>query len=263
MTIDIYHLQFLVIIGNDIADGMAWGIQTTSDNKFWPILYIKNFHMANQSAGDFSGELVLEACNLTLEGINSAITCGNVKMSTASVLGGIAYLDEETGDNLITITPQTTIDYAKIDILDKISFFKNQAGNNSLKVGNGDNYAMLTDEGRVSGQVLFINGDATVLGSFINPSVKEKKKNIERFENGLDIVLSTKIYNYNLKDEKDGTKKHIGFIIGKNYKYSKKITSKNNKGVDLYSMISAAYKAIQEQQEQIKKIIKVLEVKEK
>lgn len=237
--------------GSDIADGMAWGIQTP-DGKFWPILYIKDFHMANKEAGDFSGNLVLEACNLLLEGINSAITCGNINITNAGVFGGVMFEDANTHQNLLTITPEASGDYGTISILDKISFFRNQAGSNSLRVGAGNNYAMLTDTGRVSGQELYINGDATVLGSFINPSVKEKKKNIEKFKNGLNIVLSTDIYTYNLKNEKS-TKKHIGFVIGDEYKYSKQITSKDNKGVDLYSMISVAYKAIQEQQELIEK----------
>ena len=246
--------------GEDIADGMAWGIQTTSDNKFWPILYVKNFHMANKNAGDFSGELVLSACNLNLEGINSAITCGNVKMTTAGVMGGIVFLDEESEDNLLSITPQTTTDYAQINILDKISFFKNSAGSNSFKVGINSNYCMMTDEGELSSLNLFVWEDATVLGEFINTSLEEKKKNMKKLENGLDIVLTTDIYSYNLKNEDDNTKKHIGFIIGNKFNYSEKITSKKNDGANLYSMISVAYKAIQEQQEQIDKIIKKLEV---
>lgn len=247
--------------GHDIADGMAWGIQTTSDNKFWPILYIKNFHMANKNAGDFSGELVLEACNLALEGINSSITCGNVKMTTAGVFGGIAYLDQETGSNLLSITPQTVLDDAKINILSNISFYRNSAGSNSFRIGNTSKYCMMTDEGSLSSYDLFVWEDATVLGEFINTSLKEMKKNIKELENGLTEVLSTKIYSYNLKDESDDDKKHIGFIIGDDYSYSEKITSKKNDGANLYSMISVAFKAIQEQQEQIEKILKELEVK--
>lgn len=237
--------------GEDIADGMAWGIQTTSDNKFWPILYVKDFHMANKNAGDFSGQLVLTACTLNLEGINSAITCGNINITNAGAFGGLLFEDTTTHQSLLTIMPS---DSNAITILDKIKFFKNQSGSNSLKLGLNEKYAMLTDEGRVSGEELFINGDATVLGQFINPSVERIKKNIQKLENGLDIVLNTEIYTYNLKREKDEDKKHIGFVIGKNYKYSKEITSKKNNGVDLYSMISVAYKAIQELVQKIEKL---------
>lgn len=240
--------------GEDIADGMAWGIQTTSDNKFWPILYVKDFHMANKNAGDFSGQLVLTACTLNLEGINSAITCGNINITNAGAFGGLLFEDTTTHQSLLTIMPSDSPDSNAITILDKIKFFKNQSGSNSLRLGLNEKYAMLTDEGKVSGEELFINGDATVLGQFINPSVERIKKNIQKLENGLDIVLNTEIYTYNLKREKDEDKKHIGFVIGKNYKYSKEITSKKNNGVDLYSMISVAYKAIQELVQKIEKL---------
>ena len=239
--------------GQDIADGMAWGIQTTSDKKFWPILYIKDFHMANKNAGDFNGELVLTACTLNLEGANSSIICGNVNVTNAGVFGGIMFEDANTHQNFLTIMPQSSGDNS-ITILDKIAFFKNAAGSNSLKLGSGDNYSMLTDEGKVSGKELYISGDATVLGQIINPSLEKIKKNIHKLENGLDIVLNTDIYSYNLKREKDGDKKHIGFIIGKNYKYSKEITSSKNSGANLYSMISVAYKAIQELNDKVNKL---------
>ena len=89
-------------------------------------------------------------------------------------------------------------------------------------------------------------------------SLESQKKNFEKLEKGLDIVKATDIYKYNFKSENDNDKKHIGFVIGENYKYSKEITSLNKEkeeiGVDLYSMIAVAYKAIQEQQEQIQNL---------
>ena len=85
-------------------------------------------------------------------------------------------------------------------------------------------------------------------------SLEESKKNFEKLENGLDIVLGTEIYKYNLKNEDDSQKKHIGFVIGADRNYKEEITSKDNDGVDLYSMISASYKAIQEQQKQIEEL---------
>ena len=59
------------------------------------------------------------------------------------------------------------------------------------------------------------------------------------------------IYKYNLKSEEDSTKKHIGFVIGDKYNYSKEITSAENDGADIYSFVSVCCKAIQEQQEEI------------
>lgn len=89
-------------------------------------------------------------------------------------------------------------------------------------------------------------------------SKEEKKKNFEKLENALNIIKNTDIYKYNLKSQTDDDKKHIGFVIGKNYKYSKEITSVdksgNEIGADLYSFVSVCCKAIQEQQEQIEEL---------
>ena len=77
------------------------------------------------------------------------------------------------------------------------------------------------------------------------------KKNFELLENGLDIIKNTDIYKYHYKNQTDNEKKHIGFVIGENYNYSELITSSTNDGVSLYSMIAVAYRAIQEQQQEI------------
>ena len=87
-------------------------------------------------------------------------------------------------------------------------------------------------------------------------SLEEKKKNFEKLDNALEIVKDTDIYKYNFKNENDTDKKHIGFVIGKDYKYREEITDTDNKGAELYSMISVLWKAVQEQQEEIEKLKK-------
>lgn len=99
-----------------------------------------------------------------------------------------------------------------------------------------------------------INALGIITPKVTQTSKEENKKNFEKLQNGLDIIKETDIYKYNLKSESDIAKKHIGFVIGDNYNYSKEITSENNDGVDTYSMISVAYKAIQEQQELIEQL---------
>lgn len=83
-------------------------------------------------------------------------------------------------------------------------------------------------------------------------SLESIKKNIELFSNSaLNIVKSADIYSYNLKEEDDKDKKHIGLVIGdgnKKYNTPNEIITKDNKAIDLYSMISLSWKAIQEQQ---------------
>lgn len=90
--------------------------------------------------------------------------------------------------------------------------------------------------------------------SLSQTSLAENKKNFEKLENALDIINKIDIYKYNLKNEKDGTKKHIGFVIGDNYKYAEEVTNTDNNGAEIYSLASICLQAIQEQQEQIKEL---------
>lgn len=85
----------------------------------------------------------------------------------------------------------------------------------------------------------------------VQTSLKSEKKNFEKYENALEILKKIDIYKYNLKSEEDDTKKHIGFVIGDNFRYREEVTSTNNDGVDIYSFVSLCCKAIQEQQEEI------------
>ena len=87
-------------------------------------------------------------------------------------------------------------------------------------------------------------------------SLESKKKNFEKLDNALEIIKDIDIYKYNLKNENNDDKKHIGFVIGDNYKYSKEVTSKKNDGVDIYSFVSLCCKAIQELQEEMNKLKK-------
>ena len=89
-------------------------------------------------------------------------------------------------------------------------------------------------------------------------SLESKKKNIEKFENALEIIKNVDIYKYNLKSENDTDKKHIGFVIGDNYNYSKELTSNKNDGADIYSLASCCLQGIKEQQKTIEKQEKII-----
>lgn len=85
-------------------------------------------------------------------------------------------------------------------------------------------------------------------------SLAEMKKNFQKLDNALEIIKNTDIYKYNLKNENDNKKKHIGAVIGDKYKCSEEIINNERTGIDQYSMIAVVYKAIQEQQEQIEEL---------
>lgn len=117
-----------------------------------------------------------------------------------------------------------------------------------------------------NGSHTYVGGDKIETPVLTQTSLESQKKNFEKLQNGLDIVNNTEIYKYNLKSQNDEDKKHIGFVIGKDYKYSSDITAIDDKGkevgVDTYSMISVAYKAIQElteKNEMLEKRIEKLE----
>lgn len=257
----------------EISDGMAWGITTKSDGKFWPILYIKNFSMGPKNSDASSGELVLSACNLILDGIGTGIKTGDIFISGDVAMGNVTFEDTGTGTILMNIRPQNVVDYPAIDILGNISFYANQAGSNSFKIGE----CLFTDNGDITGKHVYIEGDITstehltaykginctdgyVSGkAFINNSREETKKNIKRYtDNAIKIIKDTDIYKFNYKTDNSTSKESIGFVIGDKYKYSKELTAVDENGKEIgantYNMISIAYKAIQEQQEQIEKL---------
>lgn len=272
------YISFSVPIdyNSSVSDGMAWGVKNKKTSKFLPILYIKNFELGEENSDALSGELVLSACNLVLEGIGTGIKTGSIFISGDSTSGNLTFFDTNSNTALMTVCPSNVIDYPMIYILDNIKFYKNKNGSCSFRIGMGDKYCLLTDEGDISCNYIYCDGNMTSTGylsayegistngyvngkKFIDNSREEMKKNIQRYtEKAIDVVRNTDIYKFNYKTEKDTNKKCIGFVIGDNYKYSKELTStdENGKeiGANLYSMISVAYKAIQEQQEQIEEL---------
>lgn len=127
-------------------------------------------------------------------------------------------------------------------IFDSLSELKSAVyGINYMNISNSNNSTSITPEG-ITTPIL------------TQTSLASKKKNFEKLENALDIIKNVDIYKYNLQSEKDTDKKHIGFVIGDNYKYSRELTSKENDGANIYSLASCCLQAIKEQQEIIENL---------
>lgn len=275
------YINFSVLgeYGQTIQDGMAWGVTIKEDNKFLPILYIKDFSVGEKNSETGSGKLVLNSCDIVLDAMGAGIEANNVKIH-GDAMPGIYFTDTNNGNSILSIIPNIqNVQSASIYMLDNISFYANQAGSNSFKIGN-DNGCLFSDDGHVlcenlnCNQDIYCHGHLTARKSldcpegyvtgidFINVSTEETKKNIKKFnKNAIEIIENTDIYEFNYKTEKDENKKHVGFVIGEGYNYTKEITAEKDKkevGADIYSMISIAYKAIQEQQEQITNLKKVV-----
>ena len=150
------YISFSVLgeYGQTIQDGMAWGITIKDDNKFLPILYIKDFAVGNQGSEVGSGKLVLNSCDIVLDNMGAGIEANNVKIH-GDAMPGLFFTDVRTGKIIMSVVPDIgSTKYATISILDDISFFRNQTGSNSFKIGNSENYCLLTDDGYIHGNEL-------------------------------------------------------------------------------------------------------------
>lgn len=253
---------------SSLSNGMAWGVTTTNDNKFHPILYLKDFEMGPQNSDATYGQLVLESCDLVFNGMETGIQSGNV-MIHGNVFQGITFEDTD-GNILLAIYPGMGTIKQSINMLGgEVQFYENQAGTFTFRIGSDiNNCAYIENNGNIytKNADIYVDGYVSAKGfNTISSSLAEKKKNIKKLrESAIDIVKNTDIYEYNYKEENKNTKKHIGFIIGDTYNYSQRLTTEKNDNADIYSMVSVAYKAIQEQQEEIEELKKEIEkLKEK
>lgn len=180
---------------------------------------------------------------------NGNVVCNNLTVTGGSITGG-------------------TIDL-KVEDVGGVDFFRMRAPSHSavtlfsgrnIQWKNTNQALPVIDIGLMSNQAtgyIDLAGDLTCNDIWCDTvhtsSLFEKKKNFEKLNNALDIINQTEIYKYNLKTEEDGTKKHIGFVIGDDYKYSKELTSKDNDSVDIYSVASVCIKSIQELNTIVKK----------
>lgn len=272
----------------DISDGMAWGIKTKSDNKFYPILYIKNFHMGAKQSDDIYGQLVLKYCDLILEGIGSGIQTGNVRIY-GNELNGITFEDTQSGNNLMSVAPPNSQldgqENGLIQILSSIMFYANSGGTNSFRIGLGDQYVLINDTGLVSvykGDLLLgsegnevsfslwvkslaqIHGNLDVLGNVYANNISSDKRIKKNIKNSnicaLDIIKQIKHKEFDKKD--DGKHYKIGYIaqemenIDSNFVMIRPKTEESEERyyINELPIIATATKAIQEQQEQIEEL---------
>ena len=96
-------------------------------------------------------------------------------------------------------------------------------------------------------------------------SQEELKCKINKLnDNCIEIVKKSDIYKFNFKTDNNTHKPRYGFVIGEKYNTPNEVISENKDGIDLYSMTSILWKAIQEQQEQIEQLqTKIKEMEEK
>jgi len=180
---------------------------------------------------------------------------GEITCSKLNLLGGNIRILEANETGVEVYRTYNNIDYYTRQRAGGFSCFTNNILMARLHDGgsqHGGNLEIYDGNGSLTIGCSGRTGSITCV-KLSQSSLESKKKNFERFTNALDIIDNIDLYKYNLKSEKDTDKKHIGFVIGKNFKYSKEITSQDNDGVDLYSMISLTLQALKELKNEVKK----------
>lgn len=213
---------------------------------------------------------VLNGKDINLTGDNTIISStnfnvdknGNMSCNNAQITGGKINVGADEGDIQIKV-------YNNNHVNENTSIYP---GGIQIHSDNETDY--LIDMGIAEGEEKF--GSMRLVNSSISSetkidaykvmspiisqiSLEKYKKNFEKLQdNALETIKNIDIYKYNLKSEKDTDKKHIGFVIGDNYNYSKEVTSIDNQGVDNYSFTSLCCKAIQELSQQVEELKKQL-----
>lgn len=122
-----------------------------------------------------------------------------------------------------------------------------------ISLNAGISYSNINNGTTSSPLIITSGGDITCV-RLTQTSKEENKKNFEKLTNAKNILNQVDIYKYNFKDEDDNIKKSIGFVIGDDFNYSQEITSINNDGANIYSMVSVLWQVVKEQQEEINQL---------
>ena len=203
-----------------------------------------NANKIELSANDVLNLLAGNAINLTSKNITISSDSLNIDK-----YGNITL--KATGTRVFKVENSTNANQ-RVYITDTALVVDGSSQLDRASIGILDNNDGIVSVSSSSGSVTEILGTGITTPKLTQTSLESQKKNFEKMQNNaLNIIRNIDIYKYNLKNEKDTDKKHIGFVIGDEYRYSKEVTSLDNTGVDTYSFISLCCKAIQEQQKQI------------
>lgn len=172
----------------------------------------------------------------------------------------------ENQDNLLMKPTWIMMDNPTGD--DRIHLYR---GNDYVRIsGKSGNYSVAIEpsSSNKNAKITITDGNSTTTitqsgittPTLTQTSMASEKKNFEKMQNALDLIKGIDIYKYNLKYENDNDKKHIGFVIGNEYKYRQEVTNKDNTGAEIYSLASLGIQGIKELDERLRKVEKILEV---
>lgn len=211
-------------------------------------------------------KIIASKLEITASDVLNLLSNNTINLTSKNITISSDYLNIDEEGNMILYAPGINV----FKVINPNNTNRNIYINDQFIVINSDGGDSLLDLGIINNNEGVVevrgNGYTEIRASGITTplltqtSLATEKKNFEKLQNALDIIKKTDIYKYNLKNEEDGTKKHIGFIIGQDFEYAEDLTSKDNKGADIYSLASCCLQGLKEQQEQIESLQK--EIKE-
>lgn len=239
---------------------------------------------------DDSGQLYAKNLRIegTIEGDSSFVNGNTTLLYGVGELGKTRlYLSDPSGDIYFAVGQrnQSGQDFPTTRIYPNRMFIANSSSNyfdlyhNQLSiVSSGITVLSFNTSPAIDGNYcLSVKGKVKSQGTELQSSV-ETKTNITPTTPMLAKILSADIYNYDYiaeveeeeesgevglnSEEEEHIPQHYGLVIGEGYSTPEEVINKSGDAVDLYSMISIAWKAIQELNDEIESLesrIQILE----
>lgn len=177
------------------------------------------------------------------------VVCENFTIKNSTIQEGFIELKSTNGNSSFSVT-DTSTDRLNSELSANTLNFNSNLSRNVAQIG----VDMASGNGFVS-----VTGICEC-GNLIQTSKKEKKKYIKKVnKKAMDLINSSDICQYQLKGEKATGHRHYGLVIGEDYNCPNEVIAENGKGIELYSMITLAWKAIQELSEENKLLKEKLE----
>ena len=177
------------------------------------------------------------------------ITCENFTIKNSTIQEGYIELKSTNGNSSFSVT-DTSTDRLNSELSANTLNFNSNLERGVAQIG----VDMASGNGFMS-----VTGVAEC-ATLIQTSKQEKKKYIKKTnKKATDLINSSDICQYQLKGEKATGHRHYGLVVGENYNCANEVISENGKGVEIYSMVALAWKAIQELSEENKKLKEKLE----
>lgn len=177
------------------------------------------------------------------------VTCKNFTIKNSTIQEGFIELKSTGGNSSFSVT-DTSTDRLNSELSASLLNFNSNLDRNVAQIG--------VDMGSGKGFVS-VTGIAEC-GNLIQTSQKEKKKYIKKIDKkAVELINNSDICQYQLRGEKATGHRHIGLVVGEDYNCPDEVVSEDKKGVEIYSMIALAWKAIQELSEENRKLNKKLE----